>query len=148
MFKKSKFAVCAAFIVFAASAAAATNNTFPIIDLQERCRTSEYAIIEMMGNTAKKGEAFDTCMKSEQAARDALKGAWTDIPPAYKSFCVRPKDYSPSYVEWLACVEMTIDLRKLRSAVVGTPDDARKLCPIIKYEKDGSIISVNACALR
>jgi hypothetical protein len=54
-------------------------------------------------------------MISEQQARVAILAAWKDIPPDYKSFCIRPDVYSPSYIEWIACLEMRIDLKRLRS---------------------------------
>ena len=116
---------------------------FPNINLETRCRASERTVDEMMGA---KGQSFDSCMSSEQGARDALKKAWADMPSAYKATCVRPTDYSPSYVEWIACVELWIDLRKTRSLTTQKSDS--KLCPIMRYENDGSVVSVNACALK
>lgn len=86
----------------------------PVIDLQKRCKSSAATISDMMADKSQQSSAFDTCMKSEQEARDALKKAWPEMPSAYKSFCIRPADYSPSYVEWIACVEMMIDAKKLR----------------------------------
>lgn len=137
----------AAFVVAAlAEAAAANDKGLPTLDLQTRCKKSEAAMIDMMGAEDVKGSAFDLCVKSEQAARDALQAAWADIPPSYKSFCVRPGDYSASYIEWIACVEMLIDAKKMRPAVSADTGDVPKRCPMISYAADGSIKSVQACA--
>jgi hypothetical protein len=126
-------------------AGSAQDKGLPTIDLQARCKKSEAAVIDMMGDQSLKGTAFDLCVKSENAARDALVKAWGDIPPAYKSFCVRPRDYSASYVEWIACLEMMIEVKKLRTRA-GTPAaDESKRCPMITYGEDGSITRVIAC---
>src|SRR6478672_13086973 len=104
--------LCTAVVVFAVlpEADAADKSAPPTIDLQSRCRRTEQAVIDMMGDQSLRGSAFDTCMRSEQDARKALIAAWPDIPQTYKSFCIRKADYSPSYVEWIACLEMMIEV--------------------------------------
>lgn len=139
-----------AFAVVAAlpEATAADNKSPPKIDLQARCKKSEQSVIEMMADPSLRGLAFDLCMKSEQQARDALVKAWGDIPQSYKTFCVRPAVYSPSYVEWIACLEMMIDLRQMRASSGATINDSTsKRCPAIEYGKDGSIKAIKACPL-
>ena len=111
MISKSKYTVSAAVIFF--STLAAAQDSFPNIDTQKHCRTRAQSIGEMMGQA--NSRTFDTCMESEQAARNALRAAWKDIPPSYKVSCVKPGDYSPSYAEWLSCLELNIDVKKLRS---------------------------------
>jgi hypothetical protein len=54
-------------------------------------------------------------MRSEQEARDAIVSAWKEIPSQYKTFCIKPNVYSPSYVEWIACLEMQMDVKRLRA---------------------------------
>lgn len=138
---------CAAILAFVAlSAGAASDNALPAIDLQARCKKSESAVIDMMGDPSLKGSAFDLCVKSEQQARAAIQAAWSDIPPSYKSFCIRPTDYSASYVEWIACIEMLIDVKKLRSEAGAVSADLPKRCPAITYAADGSIKAIVACA--
>jgi hypothetical protein len=127
--------------------ASAADSALPNIDLQLRCRKSEATLIEMMGNQSLQGTAFDGCIRSEEDARKALLDAWKDVPQAYKSYCVRKADYSPSYVEWIACLELAIDLRKQRAATSRKPIDSLGRCPMIRYAEDGSIIRVVACAL-
>jgi hypothetical protein len=70
-----------------------------------------------MGDKASAASAFDTCMRSEQAARDALAAAWKDIPPNFKAFCINPNVYSPSYTEWISCVALGIDVEKQRETI-------------------------------
>lgn len=125
----------------------AVAQALPAIDLQARCRNSERTMIEMMADRTLQGRAFDTCMKSEEAARDAMQAAWHEIPPAYKSYCIRPRDYSPSYIEWIACVELMIDLKKLRAANPTKTVEVPGRCPSLQYAEDGSIIRVRTCAL-
>src|SRR5437868_2136474 len=101
---KSGLLLCAAALLFVAMPAANAAKTkssgggLPTIDLQKRCQRSSITVSEMMGDPNQKGQAFDTCMKSETEARDALQKAWSDMPAEYKSFCVIPAVYSPSYV--------------------------------------------------
>ncbi|AMN43500.1 hypothetical protein [Rhodoplanes sp. Z2-YC6860] len=108
-------AVPVAVILLTSIAAAA--SVVPTIDLQKRCRTSAKSAQYLMGNSSGDAaeKAFQSCMASEQGARAAILAAWKDIPPSYKNFCIRPNVYSPSYIEWIACLEMRIDLKRLRS---------------------------------
>ena len=112
--------VAMAAIAFAAvpvgAAAAAGIKNIPNIDLQSRCKRSERAMAAMMGASAQPGRDFESCLRAEREARKAIEAAWPDIPASYKSFCINPAVYSPSYIEWIACLEMLIDLRKLRAA--------------------------------
>ena len=133
------------FVVAASLAAAADTKGLPTLDLQARCKKSEAAAIDLMGDPSLKGAAFDLCVKSETAARDALQKAWGDIPASYKSFCVRPGEYSASYVEWIACLEMMLDAKKLRSDTQPAAAGVPQRCPRISYSADGSIKSVVAC---
>jgi hypothetical protein len=102
--------ICAA----AQAAEAAEAKGLPSIDLQSRCRRSEKVIVEMTGDKTLVGRGFDMCMRAEEDARNALAKAWPDVPQAYKAFCIKPAAFSPSYIEWIACMEMLIDLRRLR----------------------------------
>jgi hypothetical protein len=117
----------------------------PTIDLQARCKRSEAAQMDMMGDKSLQNVAFDSCIRSENDAKSAIEKAWGDIPASYKTFCVRPADFSPSYIEWIACLELMIDLRKLRAATSSRPADTDGRCPAIRYANDGSIVSILAC---
>jgi len=141
--KRIKKALCwtvTAVVVTALQAApAAADSSPPTIDLQARCRTSERAMVELMQDPSVRGTAFDTCLRAEQEAQAAITKAWRDMPPSYKSFCIRPNDFSPSYIEWITCLEMMIDLKQLRASTGAQLDYVSRLCPKIKYGPDGSI---------
>lgn len=117
MIVRSTVAGTAAVVLWMALAAAASDDVVPTINIEKRCQAATKSTLDMMGTNSPEAfsKAFQSCMTSEQQARAAILAAWKDIPPSYKSFCVRPKDYSPSYVEWIACLEMNIDLKRLRS---------------------------------
>ena len=111
---KSKIVLTAAAIVLFANLAAAAQDAFPNLDSQKLCRNRAKSSEEMMGDKAVSTKTFDTCMRSERAARDALAAAWKDIPPTYKAACIKPSVYSASYEEWISCLELNIDVKKLR----------------------------------
>ena len=92
----------------------AKDSKLPSIHLKKACGVRAKASAEMMGDQSPAAGAFDTCMKSEQEARDALAAAWKDIPAKFRAFCIAPNVYSPSYTEWISCVELRIDLKKAR----------------------------------
>ena len=107
----SRFILSAAIILSTAFAAAASDG-LPRIDIQKHCSSRANALA---GLDSTAGNARDACVRAEQAARDALTAAWKDIPPFYKTSCIKPGDYSPSYEEWIACLEMNIDVKNLRA---------------------------------
>lgn len=127
--------------------AQAATGAIPQIDLQARCRNTERVVEDMMTNTAQPGAAFDICVRAEGQARDALQAAWAEMPQPYKNFCIRPGDYSASYIEWIACVELLIELKRLRTATPAKPETRLRLCPAMVYGDEGSIRSIRACPL-
>jgi len=114
MMLKSKTFLAVAAIVFTSFAAAAKDGV-PSIDSQRLCRVRAASTAEMMGDKTVEAQIFGSCVKSEQEARNALVAAWSDIPASYKAECIKPNVYSPSYAEWLSCLELNIDVKKLRS---------------------------------
>ena len=112
---KPTIALSAAVVVFTTFAAVAKDNNLPSIDIKKVCGIRAKASAEMMGDKSSEAGAFDTCMRSEQVSRDALAAAWKDIPADFKAFCITPNVYSPSYAEWLSCLELNIAVKKLRS---------------------------------
>ena len=114
MMPKPTIALSAAVVVFTTFAAMAKDNNLPSIDIKKVCGIRAKASAEMMGDKSSAAGAFDTCMRSEQASRDALVAAWKDIPANFKTFCITPNVYSPSYTEWISCVELGIDVKKQR----------------------------------
>ena len=106
--------ILAAAMLFPASLAVAQDQ-LPNIDAQRVCTIRSKASEELIGDKQAAARTFDTCMRSEQDARDALSAAWKDIPPSYRATCIRPNVHSPSYLEWISCLELNIDVKALRT---------------------------------
>jgi hypothetical protein len=52
------------------------------------------------------------CLRDEQAARDNLAKVWSQFAAGDKTSCVdQTKDFNPSYVELLTCLELLRDAR-------------------------------------
>ena len=105
----------AALLVFPTLAAAAQSGRLPGIDIEKQCRNRAKASQELMGDKTVPAGLYERCLKAEQDAKAALDKAWKDVPDKYRAQCIQPQNYSPSYVEWIACLEMNIGAKKLRS---------------------------------
>jgi hypothetical protein len=57
---------------------------------------------------------YDGCMSQERTAREQLVKGWASFTAADRQRCANPKQYMPSYVEWLTCFEMEREVRKIR----------------------------------
>ena len=90
---------------------AAVAQGLPTINIEASCRASTKAVFEAIGD--KTVATFESCMEHESEARAQLMKNWNTFPPADRSLCVNPKVYMPSYAEWLTCLEMRQDLRKI-----------------------------------
>ena len=111
--QKPTIALTAA-ILLAATGVAAAQDRFPNIDMQKLCRNRAKSTEEMMGDKSVASKSYDTCLRSEHDAKNALVAAWKDIPPSYKASCIKPDVYSASYAEWISCLELNIDVKSLR----------------------------------
>jgi hypothetical protein len=107
-------------VIFLGAASAASAEPVPGIDVQKMCRASE--TVSFADSTA----TFDVCMSDEQAARERLVEDWANVPARDKARCVLPTEYLPSYTEWLTCLEMERELRKIRRA---QPDERHARLP-------------------
>jgi hypothetical protein len=83
----------------------------PGIDIHKTCRESERAITAIFDNS--NAATFENCMRQEQT--DQAQIVWATYPAADKTHCVQPKVYMPSYVEWLTCLEIARDVRRMRA---------------------------------
>jgi hypothetical protein len=142
MIAKTAIAAFVAVVLATNLQVVAKDGGVPTIDLEKRCRQSQRTTEQTVGSPLP--DAFAVCMRTEQAARELLVKVWDTVPASVKAQCAQPSAYSPSYVEWVTCGEMERDVRKLRQE---QPVSARtdNLCPIVLFEQDGSITSVNAC---
>jgi hypothetical protein len=111
MFTTTRIALSAAVVLGAASAAHAAG--VPSINIERMCRASE--VVSFADNTA----TFDTCLDDEHAAHKQLVKDWATFAATDKVHCVLPAEYLPSYVEWLTCLEMEMEMefRKIRNNV-------------------------------
>jgi hypothetical protein len=78
----------------------------PTSDMKPTCR----AAIEMMGN---QGRTVESCVASETAAREEIVKIWSQVPDDERTRCAKTalQGGSPSYVEFLICLEMHRDSR-------------------------------------
>jgi hypothetical protein len=85
----------------------------PGIDIQKTCQAAAGAMVSLMGGTTTEQDV-NACLDSEQKARDQIVKDWATYSSVNKAQCMRTDVYLPSYVEWLTCLEMERDVRKMR----------------------------------
>jgi hypothetical protein len=81
--------------------------------VEKNCRSRVQAVGQIGDRT--EAQALASCMKAEQDAQVALTEAWEKIPVRYKTDCIKPNAYSASYAEWIACLELLIDVKAARA---------------------------------
>ena len=140
----SKIIISSAIVLMTTSAAFSKNEGFPNIDLQARCRATQNATDALTG--VKNPNAFDLCLNSENSAREKLLARWATTSALDKATCVHPSDYSPSYFEWLGCLDTRVYVQKMRMDHTEAMATSGQ-CPTVKWQSDGSISSVVACNL-
>src|SRR5215472_8913084 len=84
----------------------------PTIDIQKTCQAAAGAMVSLMGGTTNEQDV-NACLDSEQKARDQIIKDLATYSAADKKQCMRTDNYLPSYVEWLTCLEMERDVRKM-----------------------------------
>jgi hypothetical protein len=85
----------------------------PTIDIQKTCQAAAGVMISLMGGTTTEQD-INSCLDSEQKARDQLVKDRATYSSAQKAQCIQTDVYLPSYVEWLTCLEMERDVRQER----------------------------------
>ena len=137
--------VAGAIILMAASAVLSKDDGLPKLDIQKQCQKTQKATDEFTGT--KNPDAFNLCVRTEQSAREKLAERWATTSALDKTSCVHLADWSPSYFEWLGCLDTRDYTRTLRK---DHPEGmvVSKLCPIVYWQLDGSIASVVTCPLR
>jgi hypothetical protein len=138
---KSRIAVAAAIVLAAACTAFAKDSGPPRLDIDHACRASEQAVSAIFTVTS---DIFASCKNDESDARGQLEKTWTTFPATDKARCIQIKEYLPSYVEWLTCLEMARDVKAMRKSQPG-PSSTTDKCPVVRYLEDGTIVSVDAC---
>jgi hypothetical protein len=143
MFMRFRIIVSVAAILASSSGILAKGGGLPNVDIQKLCRAVDSATDETVRNTTPKS-SDGSCAKSEQAAREQLIHNWAIIPASDKASCVQPMVYRPSYFEWLACIEMSKNVRNARKEKPALLLRS-KSCPWVKWDGDGTIASAIAC---
>lgn len=92
----------------------ATANTVPNFNLDPTCRS-------VRESGAATGRTKESCLRSEQNARDQLNGQWAQFPAADRARCTQSTSAGgvPSYVELLTCLEISKQARDLPDETVG-----------------------------
>ena len=142
---RSIIVISSAVVLMATTAALSKDGVLPKIDLGDQCTKSQY-VTESLTGTKNPGN-FDSCIKNEQSARDKLIERWASISASDKVLCIHPTQWSPSYFEWLSCIDTRDYVRTLREKNP-TSMPPTKLCPIVNWQRNGEITSVVACYLR
>jgi hypothetical protein len=75
-------------------------------------------MVSLMGGSTTEQDV-NACLDSEQKARDQIVKDQATYSPADKKQCMRTGVYLPSYVEWLTCLEMERDVRKMERQPAG-----------------------------
>jgi hypothetical protein len=145
MITRSKLLLPAAIVLGAASGAPAKDAGVPEIDIANICRASEREIRALFSDVTR--DVFGPCMDDEREAHAQIVKDWATTPAFDKERCVQPAQYLPSYVEWLVCIQMTEDVRKM---LKDQPPPASggvhsKQCPVVQWQKNGLIGTMAAC---
>lgn len=140
-----RIGISCAVILMTSSASLSRDGGLPQFDIQKQCQKIQRAADELTGT--KNPGAFDSCVKNEQSAREKLAERWTTISALDKTSCVHPVGWSPSYSEWLGCLDTRDYTRTMRKDHTESMA-ASKLCPTVNWQLDGSITSVVACQQR
>src|SRR5207244_6524468 len=83
------------------------------IDIQKTCQVAAGVMLSLMGGTTTEQDV-NACLDSEQKARDQIVKDRATYSSADKVLSMRTGVYLPSYVEWLTCLEMERDVRKMQ----------------------------------
>jgi hypothetical protein len=85
----------------------ATVSSVPTLDVTLSCRAAAAAQVVL-------ADRMQTCIESEQKARDQLVTQWTKFRSADRSRCVDSMmDFDPTYTELQTCLDIANDARKL-----------------------------------
>ena len=145
MYTLSRTGISCVVILMTSSAALARDGGLPQFDIQKQCQKTQRAADELTGT--KIPGVIDACVKNEQSAREKLAERWATTSALDKTACVHRAGWSPSYSEWLGCLETRDYVRTQRK---DHPESmaASKLCPKVNWQSDGSFTSVVACQQR
>lgn len=91
-------------------------DTIPTFDVARSCRAAA-------AETGAAQDRMQTCLQSEQRARDEIAQQWSKVAPAERDRCAQTASVggSPTYTELITCLEMARESK--------TPVTAQPLAP-------------------
>jgi hypothetical protein len=97
-----------ALVLIALVRPAPASNDIPQLDVEASCRAAEGAAMVV-------GRDGDNCRSDERSAKEALARDWDNFTGNDKTHCVAlvKTGGPPSYVELLACLEVSRDARRI-----------------------------------
>ena len=111
---RSYFAPAIATAMIMPAILSARSDDIPTVDVRPVCRgiASQGELEAGLQQTS-----FEQCVQSEQAVREQLKKEWSTFTTADKTHCVAlaKTGGESSYTEFITCMEMARDVRKLHS---------------------------------
>ena len=115
---RSAIVLSVAIVLAGESAPLAKDVALPNLDLQKLCQARQSSVMSEVGSAS--NNFIDLCVESEQRAREQLSKDWANFPVADKAQCVQPTVYAPNYIEWITCLEMTRDVRKISASTASS----------------------------
>ena len=91
-----------------------TQAQIPTINIDKTCRAAAGVTESLLGGDRSTERDLKMCLESEHKAREQIIKDQATYSSADKRRCMRTRDYLPSYVEWLTCLEMERDVRKMK----------------------------------
>ena len=85
----------------------------PTVDIQKTCQAAAGVMVSLLGGSTT-DQDVKGCLDLEQKAREQIIKDRATYSAVDKSRCMRSNVYLPSYVEWLTCLEMERDVRKMQ----------------------------------
>jgi hypothetical protein len=112
------FAPVIAIAAMALSVLPARSDEIPTLDVRPVCRGIASQSADPGVGQGAQADTFQRCSQSEQAVREQLKQEWSTFSAADKRHCVElaKTGGESSNTELLTCLEMSRDVRVLRSA--------------------------------
>jgi hypothetical protein len=118
----------------------------PKANIEQTCEAAEKDLGEIFGGNVR--TTLDQCVRQENEAFEQIKKDWAKYPADSRQLCVQPQVYSPSYIEWLTCLEMNQQVRQIREQEAKSAQAKavpqrrmRRPCPYADFNPDGSIAS-------
>jgi hypothetical protein len=143
MTNRLRIAVSVVAVLAVASTAVAKDGGLPKLNIEYACHASEQAVSAVVSVTS---DIFQSCLDGENDARNQLDKTWANFQASDKARCIHPKEFLPSYVEWLTCLEMTRDVKQMRKGRTAPTSSDSHECPVGRFLEDGTITSVDtAC---